>query len=290
MALARECHFLVQRHARGIDFEAHVTRLGPRSRWPEAGNALILAIMRPALAASERSAEFHAALDRLVAARILSRHCRPASLVRRIIDRFRLFRAFSREAEARPAGTVDDIFDAVLRSGGALDEEAQLQLYAGFVFAIVGSVGFAFGWSAILAVLHGRTDHGRPAHLVSEALRLYPVAWLLERRTLGREEILGEKVGPADTISISPYAIHRNPAYWDRPTEFIPERWQGKGDRSAWLPFGAGNHSCVAATLTLEMVSLLLDATFRRPVAIEMGQSGPSIGAALAPPPFTLIR
>lgn len=170
-----------------------------------------------------------------------------------------------------------------------MDDEALARLYAGFVFALVGSIGFALGWSVLLALRHDATHH-RPAHLVHEALRLFPIAWLLEHRVVRPDTILGERVTPAHTLSISPYAIHRNPAYWADPTAFLPERWRGRTDRGAWLPFGAGSHACVAVSLSLELVALLLTGLFTRPIALEEMHGKPSIGAALAPPRFFVIR
>ena len=87
---------------------------------------------------------------------------------------------------------------------------------------------------------------------------------------------------------ISPYAIHRNSAHWDEPTRFLPERWSATADRSAWLPFGAGDHGCVAAGLSVGLASRLLGEILSRDVEIELGDGHPSLGAALAPPRFIL--
>jgi cytochrome P450 len=286
VALAREALALVQNRLRSIDCAAEAARLEARSEWPAEGSALLLRIMRPLLAAPGRSPQFQAALDHVVASRILSRHQAPKGAVRRAYDRFRFFRAFSREAGlGREEG---DLLGALLRHAGHLEEEALVQLYAGFVFATVGSVGFALGWSLLLAAEHGRILYPRPSHLVSEALRLFPVAWLFERSTARPDEIGGERVARNDALVISPYAIHRHPAYWEEPLAYRPERWQGRTGRTPWLPFGAGAHSCVAAGLTLELVGNLLAAISARGPVVERLGGGPSLGAALAPPRFAL--
>ncbi|TMJ15396.1 MAG: cytochrome P450 [Alphaproteobacteria bacterium] len=286
IALARDALALVQAHLRTVDCAAEAASLDAQSEWPAAGSALLLRIMRPVLAAPGRSPQFQAALDHVVATRILSRHQAPKGLVRRAWDRFRFFRAFSREPAA---GRLEgDLLDALLRHAGDLEEEALVQLYAGFVFATVGSVGFALGWSLLLAAERDRIGYPRPSHLVHEALRLFPVAWLFERSTTGHDEIGGETVTPADVLTISPYAIHRHPAYWEEPLAYRPERWQGRTGRIPWFPFGAGAHSCVAAGLTLEFVGSLLAAVADRQPSVERLGGGPSLGAALAPPRFLL--
>lgn len=288
VALARECLALIQARLRSVHPAEEVAALPARSEWPRQGNALLLRIMRPVLAAPSRPTAFHAALETMVQRRIFSRHEKPVGLARRMVERFRFFRAFSREAERGSGDGHGDVFEAVLRHGSGLGEEALIQLYAGFVFAAVGSVGFALGSSLLMAVEHGRTGYPRPSHLVQEGLRLLPVAWLFERRTVGREELLGEEVTPDDVLTVSPYAIHRNPAHWPDPLAYSPERWRGLSGKPPWLPFGAGEHSCVAAGLTLELVATLLAAIFERAPSVTRLGGGPSIGAALAPPRFRL--
>ncbi|KAE8730494.1 Cytochrome P450 97B2 [Hibiscus syriacus] len=118
-----------------------------------------------------------------------------------------------------------------------------------------------------------------------EALRLYPQPPLLIRRAL--EEVVlpggykGDKDGytiPAGTdIFISVYNLHRSPYFWDKPHEFVPERfleqkesggiegWAGfDPSRSpgalypneiisdfAFLPFGGGPRKCIGDQFAL---------------------------------------
>jgi hypothetical protein len=290
VAVARECHALVQRHVRGLDWTANVDLLGGRSLWPGAGSRLMMEMMRPVLASADRSRSLQAALDFILEDRIANRHGPRRRRWLRIFRRVQIARAVLKEA-ATPGRSENpaDVLDVIARAKGGVSDGGLVHLYLALVFALVGSIGFALGWALLLAIRHDRTG-SPPQDLVREALRLYPVAWLLGRTPVGEAEIMGERVSPSDEIVISPYGVHRNPAYWPEPHAFRPERWHGKVDRRAWLPFGAGSQSCVAASLTIDVAAEILGEILRRPVAIEGGEGPPSVRAALAAPSFTLLR
>jgi cytochrome P450 len=115
-------------------------------------------------------------------------------------------------------------------------------------------------------------DDGRAARLpalrrvVREALRLYPPAWMLGRAAR-RPVRLGEVEIPAGAIvSVSPYAMQRHPALWERPSEFRPDRFaEAPGDRPrlAYLPFGAGTRRCPAGAMVPGHVEVFLAAVLR---------------------------
>lgn len=289
IALARQALALVHEHAQNMDCQRFVSALGGRSEWPRAGNALLLDILRPVLAAPWRSRAFHNALDIMVGARIFGRHEPAAGTIRRIRDRFRFYRTVVGEAARAEENPTNkrDLLEVIRSYKSDMDETALVHLYAGFVFATVGSIGFALGWAVLQAVRQQKTEH-HPAHIVLEALRLHPIAWLFERRLRQSDVILGERILPTQAVLISPYAVHRNPVYWKEPTRFLPERWSASADRGAWLPFGAGDHGCVAAGLSVGLASRLLSEILGRDPEIELGDGQPSIGAALAPPRFIL--
>jgi cytochrome P450 len=289
IALSRQAYALVHEHVQNLDCRRFVSALGRRSEWPNAGNALLMDMMRPVLAASWRSRAFREALDAMVGARILGRHEPAIGIIRRIRDRFRFYRAVVGEAEKSADKPTDerDLLEVIGSYRREIDESALAQLYAGFVFATVGSIGFALGWAVLQSIRRQKTEH-HPTRIVLEALRLYPIAWLFQRRLRQPEVILGERILPTQTVTISPYAIHRNPVYWKDPTGFLPERWSASADRSAWMPFGAGDHGCVAAGLSVSLASRILSEILGCDPEIELGEGKPSIGAALAPPRFIL--
>jgi len=50
-------------------------------------------------------------------------------------------------------------------------------------------------------------------------------------------------------IMIPVFTIHRNPAYWHKPLEFIPERFSSESSsnrpRYTYIPFGIGSRDCL---------------------------------------------
>ena len=63
--------------------------------------------------------------------------------------------------------------------------------------------------------------------VVLEAMRLYPPAWVMARQALTDVEIGGFRFGKGAEFVMSPWVLHRDPANFDAPEAFQPERWQG---------------------------------------------------------------
>jgi cytochrome P450 len=95
--------------------------------------------------------------------------------------------------------------------------------------------------------------------VVRESLRLYPPAWAVSRQAIAEDEIGGVPIPAGATVFLSVYAMHRHRDYWERPEEFLPERFAGDDyPRAAYLPFGAGPRKCIGSHFALlEMVIIL---------------------------------
>lgn len=98
--------------------------------------------------------------------------------------------------------------------------------------------------------------------VVMEALRLYPPAYALGREAVKDCTIAGYEVRAGSSIFISPWVVHRDARWFDRPMEFVPERWAGSAaqrlPRFAYFPFGGGPRICIGNRFaTMEAVLLL---------------------------------
>jgi cytochrome P450 len=80
--------------------------------------------------------------------------------------------------------------------------------------------------------------------IVLEAMRLYPPAPNLMRRTLRRVRLGPVELGAGAIIVIPIYVIHRHRRLWSDPLRFDPMRFElepkARRHRYAYMPFGAG--------------------------------------------------
>jgi cytochrome P450 len=101
-----------------------------------------------------------------------------------------------------------------------------------------------------------------------EALRLYPPAPGVVREALHEDEVCGHRL-PARAIVV-PYAYvtHRDPAFWEEPEKFKPERFlpgAGAGrPKFAYFPFGGGPRVCIGNAFALTEGPLILAALAQR--------------------------
>ncbi|XP_022738025.1 cytochrome P450 71A1-like [Durio zibethinus] len=86
--------------------------------------------------------------------------------------------------------------------------------------------------------------------VIKETLRLHPVAPLLIPRQTTASVKLGSYDIPSNVrVLINVWAIQRDPNWWEKPEEFIPERFENspvdfKGQDFQFLPFGCGRRIC----------------------------------------------
>src|SRR5262249_5866130 len=85
--------------------------------------------------------------------------------------------------------------------------------------------------------------------VVTEAMRLYPPAWLVGRRAL-KEYAIGDHVAPARSIIVtSPYVMQRDDRFFPDPERFDPDRWTPEFRAAlppfAYFPFGGGSRRCI---------------------------------------------
>lgn len=279
-------------------------RLGAESEWPDAGNWLLFDLFRDALLAPHRPAPLRAILESIVRRAVLAGAHRRHSWLSRALFRRRAYRELARELALSRRETdapPRDLLDVVAREAGPGADLSELaEVYVSFVFAATGSIGFVLGWSLYLLGTVGSEAGSRqletspasdvpPAWIVREALRLWPVAWMLGSRPARDHQVAGVEVTPGDEVVACPYLAHRHSAHWEEPERFRPERWADRRRPRGFLPFGWGPHKCPAATLSTDLAAELLGSILAvsRP-RVSPRESRPQVGAALAPPRFLL--
>jgi cytochrome P450 len=92
--------------------------------------------------------------------------------------------------------------------------------------------------------------------------------------------MLGPYFVPGETqVSCPTWSIQRDERYFDRPNEWIPERWTSKPEmikeRRAFVPFGMGPMMCVGKHLAMmEMKMFLSKVAMAFDIRFEKGDDG----------------
>ncbi|KAL4596957.1 hypothetical protein ACB092_12G201200 [Castanea dentata] len=99
--------------------------------------------------------------------------------------------------------------------------------------------------------------------VLKETMRLHPVAPLLLPLSRIEVEVCGYTIPKHTQVIVNAWAIARVPMYWDKPTQFKPERFidskvDFRGTNLSFMPFGYGRRICPGLDLAVRMLSLFL--------------------------------
>jgi cytochrome P450 len=101
-----------------------------------------------------------------------------------------------------------------------------------------------------------------------ETLRLYPPITFMPRVALKAAKIGDRSLRRGALVMVAPWTLHRHKSYWDRPDTFDPDRFLPAGEAAqtpgAFIPFGAGPHTCVGAGFAMTEGILVLARLARR--------------------------
>jgi len=108
------------------------------------------------------------------------------------------------------------------------------------------------------------------AMVFSEALRLYPPAWMFARHAIDADVIQGLPIPAGAMLFLSPYVTHHHPDFWEAPDVFDPERFtearSAQRPRYAYFPFGGGPRQCIGnhfAQMEAQLIMTLILQRFR---------------------------
>ena len=97
--------------------------------------------------------------------------------------------------------------------------------------------------------LESLRDFSFTSKVISESLRLYSPAWIIDRIALSDDKVKDIIIPKDEIISIYVYGVHHSKKYWKNPEQFIPERFdpenlKGK-PKFCYFPFGGGPRLCI---------------------------------------------
>jgi cytochrome P450 len=85
--------------------------------------------------------------------------------------------------------------------------------------------------------------------VVTEAMRLYPPAWIIGRRAIEDYPVEGYVVPARSVMVLSPYIVHHDARFFVDAERFDPDRWTSAFKASlppfAYFPFGGGARRCI---------------------------------------------
>jgi len=128
---------------------------------------------------------------------------------------------------------------------------------------------------------------GYTTQVLHEALRLCPPAAVIGRTAMRDVAVNGYRIPAGTTLVYGIYAVHRDPALWENPLAFDPDRFSPDNcagrDRWQYLPFGGGPRSCIGDHFAMLEATLALATLIRR---IEIRSTDDDFPLAV---PFTTV-
>ncbi len=104
--------------------------------------------------------------------------------------------------------------------------------------------------------------------VIAEALRLYPPAWVITRRAIAADTLLGAPIPANALIIMSPYTLQRHPAFWEKPDQFYPDHFLPEAEqarpRYAYFPFGGGARLCIGDQFARVEMGLMVTAVLQK--------------------------
>lgn len=98
--------------------------------------------------------------------------------------------------------------------------------------------------------------------VLQESMRLYPPAWAVSRRAERADTVGGYFVPKGASLAANLWLLHRHPGFWEEPERFDPDRFRPEQSeyrhRFAYLPFAAGQRSCIGRDFAMLEAHLIL--------------------------------
>jgi cytochrome P450 len=127
-----------------------------------------------------------------------------------------------------------------------------------------------------------------------ETLRLYPPIHIGNRKAVRDVELPQGTIPEGNRVMYSIYVSHRDPAHWEHPADFDPERFERQAAMPAftYVPFGGGPRNCIGATFAQIEAKVVMARLFQRVrLSLLGGQKiHAHMGATLEPRPGVKMK
>jgi len=112
-------------------------------------------------------------------------------------------------------------------------------------------------------------------NILYEALRLLPPSWNMLRNASPEYPALDARIRPKDDVLVLPLLSHRDPALWDDPDEFLPERWNSLNPdhHPGYLPFGHKSERCWGQHMVMPLAEMFLAMLREKGLAVSPQQT-----------------
>jgi cytochrome P450 family 135 len=201
---------------------------------------------------------------------------RPKGAIGRALDRLDaiLYEEIARRREVSDLATRADILSMLLQArdedgrpmtDGELRDELVTLLLAGHettATSVAWAVERLVRHPEKLARLTAEIAAGEEAYLeavVNETLRVRPVVPIVVRHLQADLAVGGYVLAAGTMVAPCIYLTNRNGRVYERPAEFMPERFLDRSPETfAWIPFGGGIRRCIGASFALLEMKLIL--------------------------------
>ncbi|KAF8774901.1 hypothetical protein HU200_005185 [Digitaria exilis] len=134
--------------------------------------------------------------------------------------------------------------------------------------------------------------------VVKETLRYHiPAPFLIPHVSMADCEVEGYMIPAGTRVMLNVWALAMDPNVWEKPEEFMPERFMEGGSAAAmdfrgndfsFLPFGSGRRMCAGINFAMPMIELMIANLvyhFNWELPPERAGKGIDMTAAVRPPP-----
>ena len=141
-------------------------------------------------------------------------------------------------------------------------------------------------------------DHLNRLHYLDlvtrETLRLYPPIHIGNRKAAHDVHLPAGTIPAGNRVMYSIYLSHRDPAQWENPAAFDPDRFDRQAAVPAftYVPFGGGPRNCIGATFAQIEAKVVMARLFQRTQLDLVGgqQIQAHMGATLEPRPGVKMK